>query len=167
MTAKPLRWADEHEGNDPLARFMIFVSATAGRRDRRKLVSAWDLYQGGCLPQLRQRLADHLQHRGRVRLVCAEHGLLHPHTNVPPSIREMTEELAGQLRPKARDMLMEEFGRYGVPREVMLLVEFPYHHVVKDIYRIPDLTPRTSLGVPHPAEHWPLIAAALDRWGWP
>ncbi|SDT74498.1 hypothetical protein [Actinoplanes derwentensis] len=160
-----MRWADE---NDPVAGRMIFVSATAGIRDQDTLVSAWNLYQGGCLPQLRKRLDGHPQHRSRVRLVSAEYGLLHPDTSVPPpSIREMTEELAGQLRPQARTMLLEEFGRYGLPREVMLLVEFPYHHVVKDIFRLPGMTPRTSLGIPHPAEHWTLIAAVLDRWGWP
>jgi hypothetical protein len=157
-----LRWAD-----DPLAQRMIFVSATAAARDQGHPVTAWDLYQGGCLAQLRERLADHPEHRGRVRLVSAEHGLLHPHTSVPPSSREMTEDRARQLRPQARDMLLEEFGRYGVPRDVMLLIEHPYHHVVRDIFQIPGLIPHTSLSDAISAEHWPLVAAVLDRCGWP
>jgi hypothetical protein len=159
-----LRWADE---TDPLAQRMIFVSATAATRDQGQLVTAWDLYEGGCLPQLRERLAEHPRHRGRVRLVSAEYGLLHPHTSVPPTSREMTEVLAHQLRPRARDMLLEEFARYGVPRDVMLLIEHPYHHVVRDLFQIPGLKPRVSLSDANPGEHWPLVAAVLDRWGWP
>jgi hypothetical protein len=161
MTAT-LRWA-----TDPLAQRLIFVSATADARDQGQLVSAWELYQGGCLPQLRERLADRPQHRSQVRLISAEHGLLHPHTSVPPSSREMTEHRARQLRPQARAMLLGEFTRSGVPRDVMLLIEHPYHHVIGDIFQIPGLMPRTSLSDANPAEHWPRIAAVLDRWGWP
>ena len=164
MTAT-LQWADE---TDPLAQRTIFVSATASAQAHGRLVRAWDLYQGGCLPQLRERLADHPEYRGRVRLVSAEHGMLHPHTSVPPStIRTMTEDLAGQLRPHAREMLLEEFRRYGVPRELMMLAEPPYHHIVTDVFRMPGLMPHTSLCSARPAEHWPLISAVLDRWGWP
>lgn len=161
---RSFRWADE---NDPIVRRMIFVSATAGTRDQDRLVSAWELYQGGCLPQLRERLTDHPRHRGRVRLVSAEHGLLHPDTSVPPSTHVMTEKRAGQLRPKARDMLVEEFSRYGVPLEVMMLTEHPYHLVITDIYRVPGLQPQTALHTDRPATQWPRIAAVLDTWGWP
>jgi hypothetical protein len=146
---------------------MIFVSATAGDRELSGLALAWELYEGGCLPQLRQRLANHPDHLGRVRLISAEFGVLHPHTQVPPSRLLMTEERANQLRHKARAALLEEFSRYGVPREVMMLAEHPYHLVVTDVYRIPGLQPRTSLSTARPGEHWSLIAAVLDMWGWP
>jgi hypothetical protein len=43
---------------------MIFVTATAAARDQGRLVTAGNLYQGSCLPHLRERLADHPQHCG-------------------------------------------------------------------------------------------------------
>jgi len=163
-TTTPLRWAD---ADDPIASRMIFVSATADARERNQLVPAWNLYQGGCLPLLRERLAKHPRHRGRVRLISAEYGLLHPHTQVPPSISRMSVKRAGQLRPRACRALMDEVSRHGVPLEVMMLAEHPYHLVVTDLYDIPGMQPHTSLRTPLPGEHWSLIAAVLDTWGWP
>lgn len=163
VTAR-LKWTAE---DDPIGRRLIFVSATAGQREQRELVKAWELYQGGCLPYLRQRLADYPAHRGRVRLISAEYGLLHPHTMVPPSRRLMTEERAAQLRPRARAALLDEAARYGVPREVVMVTEPPYHLVVTDIYRIAGTLPHTSLCTARPDEAWPKAAAVLDDWGWP
>jgi hypothetical protein len=163
VTAR-LKWAAE---DDPIGRRLIFVSATAGQREQRELVAAWELYQGGCLPELRQRLADYPEHRGRVRLISAEYGLLHPHTMVPPSRRLMTEERAAQLRPRARAVLLDEAVRYGVPREVVMVTEHPYHLVVTGIYRIAGTLPHTSLFTVRPDEAWPKVAAVLDDWDGP
>jgi hypothetical protein len=163
VTAR-LRWvAEDH----PIGRWLIFVSATAAQREQSAPVRAWELYQSGCLSQLRERLADYPLHRGRVRLISAEYGLLHPHTMVPPSRRLMTEERATQLRPKAHAALMDEAVRYGVPLEVVMLTEHPYHLVVTDIYRIPGMLPHTSLSTARRDEAWPKVAAVLPDWGWP
>lgn len=79
----------------------------------------------------------------------------------------MTVERAAQLRPKARRAFLDEVARYGVPRDVMMLADHPYHLVVTDIYRIPHLRPHTSLLTADPRKDWPGVAAVLDRWGWP
>jgi hypothetical protein len=162
--APSYRWADE---DNPVRSRMIFVSATACNRAPSSLVRAWDLYQGGCLPQLRERMAAHPRRRGRVRMISAEYGVLHPDTLVLPSARLMTKERAAQLRPTARRRLMAEFATDGVPRETMLLAEYPYGTVVTDIFHIPGLRPYTSLCTDRPGEQWSLISDALDTWGWP
>jgi hypothetical protein len=164
VTAR-LKWAAE---DDLIGRRLIFVSATAGQCEQSELVAAWELYQGACLPELRDRLADSPAHRGRVRLISAEYGLLHPHTMVPPPTRRlMTEERAAELRPRARAALLDEAARYGVPREVLMVTEHPYHLVVTDIYRILGALPHTSHFSARPDEASPKVAAVLDDWGWP
>jgi hypothetical protein len=62
---------------------------------------------------------------------------------------------------------MDEAARYGVPREVVMVTEPPYHLVVTDIYRIPGMLPHTSLSIARPDEARPKVAAVLDDWGWP
>ena len=160
-----MRRAAEH----PINGRMIFVSATDGAGGSPGLVAAWDRYQGGCLPRLRDRLAGSAAHLARVRLISAEHGLLHPLTNVPPETGVMTEQQAREHQPLAMEKLRAEFTRDGMPRELMVLTEFPYSLVIDDLFHVEPPRPHISLFTMTPGgdRSWTPIAAKLDDWGWP
>jgi hypothetical protein len=162
-TDKPLEWAPD----DPILGRMVFVSGTGPVPFVDQLVPAFDLYQGGCVPQLRRRLGGSPAHRARVRFVSAAHGVLHADTQLLPDHRPMTAELVATLRPYVREKLFAEFARDGVPREVLVLLEYPHAQLIIDIFWIPGRRPYTALSTLRPAEHWPSANAVLDRWGWP
>src|SRR4051794_2106397 len=93
-------WAPDH----PIDSRMTLVSGTDPARAANPLTAAFELYQGGCLPQLRARLGDWPQHRSRVRVLSAGHGVLHADAQLVPDL-PMTEQRSKQLRPLVRDKL--------------------------------------------------------------
>lgn len=158
-----MRWAPEH----PINARMIFLSATDGAGGPTEFIPAWDRYQGGCLPRLRERLAGHPEHISRARLISADHGLIHPSTMVGPEAGVMTDLQANEHQPLAREKMLAEFGRDGAPREVMVLADYPYSRVVDDLFHFEPPGPWIRLFTMWPGAGWPLIAAVLDAWGWP
>jgi len=146
---------------------MIFVSGTCAPTTIDQLTPALELYQGGCVPQLRERLGGSPEHRARIRLLCAGRGVLHADTQLFADHQPMTQQRSAQLRLYVREKLLTEFAHDGVPREVLVAAEPLYAQLVTDIFWIADLRPYSTLHTTLPAQHWPHTAAVLDRWGWP
>src|SRR6266545_3136081 len=143
-TGTPQDWAPD----DPVRGRMIFVSGTCAPTTIDQLTPALELYQGGCVPQLRERLGGSPEHRARTAAVSSAGG----------------RRRAGYRRA---EKLLTEFAHDGVPREVLVAAEPLYAQLVTDIFWIADLRPYSTLHTTLPAQHWPHAAAVLDRWGWP
>ena len=79
----PLNWAPDH----PIRSRMIFASGTCPLNSPDKLTTALDLYQGGCLTQLRGRLGRSSEHRARIRLLTPA---TESYTPIPNSCRTGT-----------------------------------------------------------------------------
>jgi hypothetical protein len=158
-----LDWAPD----DPICSRLVLVSGAARASTVDQLTPAIELYDGGCLPQLRARLGDHPHHRARVRILCAGHGVVRADTPMFADHHVVTGQRSAELRPYVRERLLTEFARDGVPREVLVLAEPLYAQLVVDIFWIPGLRPHTALHTTVPDQHWQQAAAVLDRWGWP
>jgi hypothetical protein len=156
-------WAPD----DPVLGRMVFASGVNRPEHGDALVPALERYDGGCLPLLRRRLGGSPLHRGRIRILCAEHGLAAADTQVPPTPAMLDEYSAAQLRPAVFDLLLTEFARTGVPREVLVLADWPHSLLLTDLFHLPGRAPYASLYTNQPAAHETQINAALDRWGWP
>ena len=117
----------------------MVVSGTARPTTVDQLTPALEMYDGGCLPQLRERLGDHPHHRARVRILCAGHGVVHADTQMFADHHVMTGQRSAELRPYVREKLLTEFARDGVPREILVLAEPLYAQLV---------VPRRSLSGP-------------------
>lgn len=134
---------------------------------RRKLatsvpVAALDLYQGGCVPWLRSRLASAPHLRVRVRILSAQHGLLHADHPVLPYDRPLDPERAAEILPLVTDALAREWAVDGAPREVLVVAEPLYLVPLAAILA----TPAIVHWVPDPYDT-DTAGRVLRRWGWP
>ncbi|MDF5759034.1 DUF6884 domain-containing protein [Spongiactinospora sp. TRM90649] len=142
---------------------MNLVIAGCSRRKRATAVPvpALELYEGGCVPQLRQRLGHLPELRRWLRILSAEHGLIDADRPLLPYDRVLTLERARELRSSAGFVLAQEFDRYGRPREALLIAEPLYQGIVLDhltgvrLHLIGDLYDRAA------------VSTVLDSWGWP
>lgn len=135
---------------------------------RRKLatdvpVAALELYQGGAVPWLRERVAAKPARRSRVWVLSAEHGLVSADRPLLPYDRPLTLERAEELRHQVAETVRQTLGesRSG---EVLAIVEPLYLVCLADLLTTPD---RPAIHwVPDPVGEWAAAAAVLDRWGW-
>jgi hypothetical protein len=81
----------------------------------------------------------------------------------------MTELQAREHQPLAMEKLRAEFTRDGMPRELMVLTEFPYSLVIDDLFHVEPPRPHISLFTMTPGgdRSWTPIVEKLDDWGWP
>lgn len=134
---------------------------------RRKLqatvpVPALELYQGGCIPALRARVQQVGWLRSRTWILSAEHGLLHADDPLLPYDRRMDDERATGLRPPVCRRLREEFGRSGVPREVLVIAEPLYQLALADLASLAG-TGRVRW-VDDPARDWDKADTVISTW---
>ena len=135
---------------------------------RRKLatdvpVPALELYEGGAVPRLRERVAAKPAWRNRVWVLSAEHGLVPADRPLLPYDRLLTLERAEELRPQVAEAVRRALGelRSG---EVLTIVEPLYLVCLADLLTAPN---RPAIRwVPDPVGGWASAAAVLDRWGW-
>src|SRR5213080_3747732 len=149
-TDPALDWAPD----DAIRSRLVVVSGTARPTTVDQLTPALEMYDGGCLPQLRERLGDHPHHRARMRILCAGHDVVHADTQMFADHHVMTGQRSAELRPYVREKLLTEFARDGVPREILVLAEPLYAQLVVDIFWIPGLRPHTALHTTVPDQHW-------------
>jgi hypothetical protein len=124
-------------------------------------VRALDLYAGGIIPQLRDRVGHLPELRQRVRILSAKYGLIAADHRVEPYDLILDSGRADRLRPAVAATLGEEFDRDGVPDEVLVVAEPPYVSLVAGRLGRPRVHT-----VSDPRD-WPAAGAVLDRWGWP
>lgn len=138
---------------------------------RRKLptsapVPAWELYQGACVPQLRAQFADDPAHRARVRILSAEHGLLHPDDLIRDYDRrlETAAEAVGLHERTVSARLDAEFDTAPTLRHVLIIVEPLYLLALQRLYDHLDRLAQIVI-IPDPRA-WQDGLTVLRQWGW-
>ncbi|MEV0536766.1 DUF6884 domain-containing protein [Kitasatospora sp. NPDC050463] len=132
---------------------------------RRKIITsnpvpALDLYQGWCIPELRQRLPTGTPERARVLVLSAGHGLVGADQPLTTYEQPMTAERARALRGPVRQALTTHLSIHPA-HELLLLLESAYRDVLGDL----------PLPVVHlitdPTTHIADVHRILDSWSWP
>ncbi len=160
LNSRPLLPAEDH----PVASRMVIVGCTARKAVTLGPLPALELYEGGCVPQLRARLGGGPQLRARVRFLSAEHGLVTADTPLHTYDRPLDPGRAVELRPAVMAALRREMTTEGVPHEVLVVAEPLYLVLLADLLALPA-RPRVHW-VPDHAHGWPQARAVLDQWGW-
>ncbi|MGH3935263.1 MAG: hypothetical protein ACRDS1_09860, partial [Pseudonocardiaceae bacterium] len=112
---------------------MVILGCTARKALTPGPLPALELYEGGCVPQLRARLGGQRRLRARVRFLSAEHGLVTADTPLHPYDRPLDPGRAGQLRPAVMAALYREMTTEGVPHEVLVVAEPLYLVLLADL----------------------------------
>lgn len=136
---------------------------------RRKLrtttpVPALDLYQGGCIPQLRRRVGPPSARWDHLAILSAKHGLVAADQPLLPYDLVLTPERAAELRPNVTRTLLERFQRCGTPSELLVVLEPLYFVPLADLLSLPD---RPHIRWVPDARAWEQASSVLDEWGWP
>lgn len=140
---------------------LIIVSCSREKLVTTNPVPALELYQGALVPRLRDHLAP--EHRVRVRILSAEHGLLHPDDLVDTyehKLRTRGEAQALQTRVAAR--LTMDLRAEGL-RHLLVVLEPLYQIAVECMFD--HVPPLKATLLPDPID-WPGTSAVLSGWGW-
>jgi hypothetical protein len=125
-------------------------------------VPALELYQGGCIPALRNVAETWPALRARTWIISAEHGLLHASTPLQPYDRRMDRARALCLRGLADQTLREDFTAHGLPCEVLVIAEPDYQLALGGL---PALAGEDRVTwIDDPAGEWDRAASILDGW---
>ncbi len=144
---------------------LVIASCSRRKTAATEPVPALDLYQGGCIPALRARVTGRPALRARVRIISAEHGLLHADTPVLPYDRRMDARRALALRAPVDEALQSEWLLNGRPREVLVIAGPLYMLALAGLYLV--LGPVWVRWISDPGTGWPEATAILDDWSWP
>ncbi|WP_040589440.1 DUF6884 domain-containing protein [Sciscionella marina] len=124
-------------------------------------IPALDLYEGGCIPGLRDRLGDNVQLRQRIRIVSALYGLLHADSPIMPYDRRLTDVAdADVLRQRVAPHLD---GELAAVTHVLAVVEPLYLLALEPVVQRLDSIRLYWIAAPR---DWQRAATVLDTWGW-
>ncbi|WP_182883923.1 DUF6884 domain-containing protein [Microbispora sp. H10949] len=140
---------------------LVILGCSRRKRNTAVPVPALDLYEGGCVPQLRRRVGHIPELRHQVRILSAEHGLIDADRPLLPYDRVLTPARAVELRSLIAAVLAKEFELYGMPAEALVIAEPLYQSVVRDHLL------GVSLHLFDNPRDWVSASAVLDSWGWP
>lgn len=139
---------------------------------RRKIVTsapvpAMTLYQGACIPQIRQHFAADPERRSRVRILSAAHGLLRPEYPVATYDEVLTTtEQATDLHHRTVSRQLElEFRETPALRHLIIAVEPRYLVALLGLYSYLDRLRHVSI-TPNPRAWQDGLRPELRRWGW-
>ena len=144
---------------------MMIVGCTRRKTNTAAPVLAYQLYQGGIVPALRDRLGDSPARWSAVRFLSARHGLIPATMPLLPYNQRLTTTRARELRPAVQQELATVFGHYGTPAEVLVVCEPQYLVLLADLFAIPARP--VVHWVSDVRDGWPQAAAVLDEWRWP
>lgn len=144
---------------------LVIVGCSRRKRFTSAPIPALELYEGGCIPQLRRRLGPYRVFCDRLRILSAEHGLIKGDRLLLPYDRVLTAQRAAELQPQVAQALHRDIQTGGLPRTVLVVAEPRYQALVTealaDRFACPDL--RTISDV----RDWYAVSTILDGWGWP
>jgi hypothetical protein len=145
---------------------LIIVSCSRNKLVTSAPVPAWELYQGACVPQLRAQFANAPEHRARVRILSAKHGLLHPDDPIETYDRRLqTAAEAVDLHERIVSARLDaEFDTAPTLRHVLIIVEPLYLLALQRLYDHLDRLTQIVI-IPNPRA-WPEGLAVLRHWGW-
>lgn len=127
--------------------------------------TALDLYEGGCVPQLRSRVRAHPSLRDRIFILSARYGLVGANDRIASYNQQMTLSRARQLERSVGSALAGRVLAAPCLRELLVLVEPVYFAALAELLRS-DVRPRVHW-FPEPASDWPAARKVIGRWGWP
>lgn len=127
--------------------------------------AALDLYEGGCLPQLRSRVHAHPSLRDRIFILSARYGLVGANDLIASYDQHMTLARARELTCSIGNALTGRVLVAPHPCELVVLVEPIYLAALTELFRA-DVRPQVHW-FPEPAEDWPAACNVIDSWGWP
>lgn len=129
-------------------------------------IPALELYQGACVPPARQHFASDPAHRARIRILSAEHGLLHPDGLISTYDRRLrTKEDALRLHEQlVCGQLDAELADTPALRYLLLIVEPLYLLALQHVFDRPDRLKHIAI-VTSPWA-WQDGLEHLRRWGW-
>ncbi|MGY5079344.1 hypothetical protein ACWIGX_19990 [Streptomyces nigrescens] len=147
----------------PQPETFVLASCTRGKKRTLSPVPALELYEEGIAPQLRERLGDHPDLRGRLYFLSGRHGLVSADAPLLPYDQMLTYERAQQLRPLVHRRLRQLLA--GLVRPQLLVVVEPLYMVLLADVLADDDRPIVRW-IPDPFG-WRETAAVLDDWNWP
>ncbi|WP_395110621.1 DUF6884 domain-containing protein [Actinomadura sp. SCN-SB] len=148
---------------DPVTSRMVFAACSRRKLTTREPVPALDLYQGGCIPQLRLRLGGSPRHRARIWILSAQHGLICADSPILPYDRRLDHVRARYLRPAVTTTLAHQARVDGLPSECLIIAEPVYLTLLTDL-----LFTRVQVHwIDDVHNGWDRAAEVLDAWGWP
>jgi hypothetical protein len=145
---------------------LIIINCSQRKLTTSVPVPAWDLYQGACVPQLRAQFAGDPAHRARVRILSAQHGLLHPDDPINTYDRRL-ETAAEAIRlheQTVRAHLDAEFAMAPALRQVLIIVEPLYLLALQRLYDHLNRLAQVVI-IPNPGA-WQDGLTVLRQWGW-
>jgi len=144
---------------------VIIIGCSRRKRPTLKPMHALDLYQGGCVPEVRLRLGGHGDYWSKVFILSAKHGLLRADDFVETYDELLSMEKANALRPTVWRNIQRRVLEPYDPKEVVVLLEPLYLVLIADLLSLPS-RPRV-FWEPDPELGWPRAGTILDAWGWP
>lgn len=144
---------------------LVIVGCSRRKASTAEPIAALDLYQGGVVPRLRARVAGQPALRRRIRIISAEHGLVHANTRLLPYDRHLNRARARELRPAVNTTIRQEAVMGRAPTHVLVVAEPPYQRILLDLPVI--LAPAHVEWIDDPATGWSAADAILTDWSWP
>lgn len=141
---------------------LVIVDSPSLQRAPAAPTAALDLYDGGCVPLLRERIGASPAHRARVLFLSGRHGLVGADTLLRPYRTPMTADRVRHHRYDSTSRLLTHLRTHPATAALLLLEDghlaaLPQMtHLMASVYHFTD-----------PLAHWPAVAAVLDFWGWP
>lgn len=145
----------------PAEQGLIIVGCSRRKRSTSKPIPALDLYEGGCIPGLRDRLGANKPLRKRIRILSALHGLLAADSLITPYERRLSNQAdACALRDRVAPQLDADLVNVA---EVLAVVEPLYLLALEPVVRRLDALRLHWIAEPR---GWYRAALVLDTWGW-
>ncbi|WP_329007622.1 hypothetical protein OG271_18065 [Micromonospora rifamycinica] len=143
---------------------LVIVGCSAEKTPTTTPRPALDLYDGGCVPDLRSRVG-HLPHqRSRVRFLSAAHGLVTADTRLHTYDRPLDPARAAELRSRVWAQLQPDLFSDHTPDDILVVAEPLYLVLLADL--LSDSRRPCIHWIADHAGGWPEAAAILDAWGW-
>lgn len=141
---------------------LIVVGCTAEKLHTDTPVPALQLYQGSCIPLLRELVDENPEFRENILILSGKHGLIDAQTPLLPDDQPLTPDRLPRLRDQVCRKLVTELGRTA-NCELVLLMEPLYRQLID-----PGLLaypPAVTHWIPTPQQHWDEVLDIVRRWG--
>jgi hypothetical protein len=145
-----------------MSRGLIIAGCSAEKLDTDTPVAALELYQGWCIPRLRELVDTHPALRENILILSGKHGLIDADTPLLPYDQPLTRQRLPLLRDQVCRRLVTEIA-HTVECGLVLLLEPLYRELID-----PGLLaypPAVTHWIPAPLEHWDEVLNMVRRWG--
>src|SRR5689334_4427975 len=100
---------------------LVLVGCSKEKAPEPGPLPAFELYDGGCVPPMRERLGKHPELRSRIQFLSAEHGLVSADSPLYAYDRPLDPARAVELRPAVMSAVRRELAANGVPADVLIV----------------------------------------------